>query len=364
MSISILYVRCSTIDQRTDRQRVNEKDFDKVIEDKCSGSIPMFDRDGGVELKNLIEKNVVKSISVWQIDRCGRNLRDVINFIHFTTQFKIPIQKSYYENTSFDTYFEAVNEINDLRSIRFMRMLLSGFEEDVVLRFGTLDLVRGDWRRYNKPLNEDVLSNTNTTLDISTVNILENENRIPINYVLPPEIQREQINNNNTIIRQNEQSLAFRICDLKPMDSRGIYKGVDLDMRQYSKLRMFIHAESLPGNEPLPGTDSEDEYDKRMTAFIRLGTDYQDNFYQIEIPLKPSSYTENISNRLTAEEVWIPDSNSLEIPIDLLSKLKAKALQQLGLGETLYFDEELNPIQEFTPISSLPGIKKYKLAIE
>ena len=147
------------------------------------------------------------------------------------------------------------------------------------------------------------------------------------------------------------------------MDSRGIYKGVDLDMRQYSKLRMFIHAESLPGNEPLPGTDSEDEYDKRMTAFIRLGTDYQDNFYQIEIPLKPSSYTENISNRLTAEEVWIPDSNSLEIPIDLLSKLKAKALQQLGLGETLYFDEELNPIQEFTPISSLPGIKKYKLAI-
>ena len=91
MSISILYVRCSTIDQRTDRQRVNEKDFDKVIEDKCSGSIPMFDRAGGVELKNLIEKNVVKSISVWQIDRCGRNLRDVINFIHFTTQFKIPI---------------------------------------------------------------------------------------------------------------------------------------------------------------------------------------------------------------------------------------------------------------------------------
>lgn len=91
MSISILYVRCSTIEQRTDRQRVNEKDFDKVIEDKCSGSIPMFDRTGGVELKNLIEKNVVKSISVWQIDRCGRNLRDIINFIHFTNQHKIPI---------------------------------------------------------------------------------------------------------------------------------------------------------------------------------------------------------------------------------------------------------------------------------
>ena len=91
MSISILYVRISSLDQNSDRQRVNEKDYDKVIEDKCSGSIPMFERTGGIELKNLIEKNVVKSISVWQLDRCGRDLRGVINFIHFTTQHKIPI---------------------------------------------------------------------------------------------------------------------------------------------------------------------------------------------------------------------------------------------------------------------------------
>jgi len=278
-------------------------------------------------------------------------------------QFKIPIQKSYYENTSFASYFDAVNEINDLRSIRFMRMLLKGFENEVVFRFGTLDLVRSDWRRYNKSLNEEVLVNQNTTVDISTVNVLENENRVPVNYVLPPEIQREQINNNNTIIRQNEQSLAFRICDLQPMDSRGIFKSVNLDMRQYSKIRMFLHAESLPGNDPLPGTGTEEEMDRRMVAFIRLGTDYQDNFYQIEVPLKPTLYNEDQSNRLTAEEVWIPESNSLEISTELLSKLKAKALQQLGLGETLYFDEELNPIQEFTPISSLPGQRKYKIAI-
>ena len=135
-------------------------------------------------------------------------------------------------------------------------------------------------------------------------------------------------------------------------------------MRQYSKLRMFLHAESLPGNEPLPGLKSEDEYDKRIVAFIRLGTDYQDNFYQIEIPLKPSDYDENVSNSLTSEEVWIPDSNSIEISIDLLSRLKAKALQKLGLGETLYFDEELNEIFEFTPISSLPGKKNTNLQLK
>jgi cell surface protein SprA len=345
----------------TDRGNTTEPDTEDINRDQSMNTIDSY-----FEYRVPIFKTMQVGNHPFITDVRNNIQVNAPNGDEYTTrwiQFKIPIQKSYYENTSFDNYFDAVNEINDLRSIRFMRMLLTGFEEDVVLRFGTLDLVRGDWRRYNKPLNKDLISNSNTTLDISTVNILENENRIPINYVLPPEIQREQINNNNTIIRQNEQSLAFRICDLKPMDSRGIFKGVDLDMRQYSKLRMFIHAESLPGNDPLPGSNSEEEYDRRITAFIRLGTDYQDNFYQIEIPLKPSSYSDNISNRLTADEVWIPDSNSLEIPIDLLAKLKAKALQQLGLGETLYFDEELNPIQEFTPISSLPGIKKYKLAI-
>ncbi|MEK9613508.1 MAG: cell surface protein SprA, partial [Flavobacteriaceae bacterium] len=279
-------------------------------------------------------------------------------------QFKIPIQKDYYENTTFSPYFDSVNAIEDLRSIRFMRMVLSGFEQKVVFRFGTLDLVRGDWRRYNKALNDDIIANTNTAIDISTVNILENENRVPINYVLPPDIRREQVNNNNTIIRQNEQSLAFRVSDLQPSDSRGIFKGLNLDMRQYSKLRMFLHAESLPGKEPLPGEGNEDEFDKRLVAFVRLGTDYQDNYYQVEIPLKPTTYSDESSNRLSAEEVWIPDSNSLEVPTELLSQMKAKALQQLGMGKALYFDQNLDPIQEFTPISSLPGDKKYKYSIK
>jgi len=277
-------------------------------------------------------------------------------------QFKIPIQKGYYEGSVFAPYFKSVNAIEDLRSIRFMRMLLHKFKQPVVFRFGTLDLVRGDWRQYTKALNEEVLPNTNTTVDISTVNILENENRIPINYVLPPDIQREQINNNNTIVRQNEQSLAFRICDLQPMDARGIFKNVNLDMRQYKKIRMFIHAESIPGNTPLPDQEG-DAYDERLVAFIRLGTDNKDNYYQIEIPLKPSAYSENVSNRLTAEEVWIPNQNELEISTTFLAQLKSKALMASAQGKALYFDEELNPISEFVPISSLPGEKKYKFSI-
>ena len=345
----------------SDRGNTTEPDTEDINRDQSMNTIDSY-----FEYRVPIAKNMQVGNHPFVTDvreNIKVNAPNGDEFVARWIQFKVPIQKDYYENTSFNSYFKSVNAISDLRSIRFMRMVLSGFEDQVIFRFGTLDLVRGDWRRYNKALNEEVLVNENTTVDISTVNILENENRIPINYVLPPEIRREQINNNNTIIRQNEQSLAFRVCDLQAADSRGIYKNLNLDMRQYSKLRMFLHAESLPGNEPLPGEGSEDEFDKRLVAFIRLGTDYQDNYYQIEIPLKPSEYSSESINRLSAEEVWNPDSNSLEVPIDLLAKLKARALQQLGLGEVLYFDEELNPIQEFTPISSLPGDKKYKFSI-
>lgn len=91
MSISVLYTRVSSVDQNTDRQRVKENDFDKVFEDKCSGAIPIYERPEGSKLKTLIDRQLVTSISVWQIDRCGRDLRDIINFIHYTSKRKIPV---------------------------------------------------------------------------------------------------------------------------------------------------------------------------------------------------------------------------------------------------------------------------------
>ena len=111
---------------------------------------------------------------------------------------------------------------------------------------------------------------------------MDNENRKPINYVLPPGVEREELFNNNSIIRQNEQSLSFRVCDLQPMDSRGIFKNVEVDMRQYKKIKMFVHAESLVNEFPLPGSGVDSEYDKRLVAFLRIGDDVDNNFYQIE----------------------------------------------------------------------------------
>ncbi len=278
-------------------------------------------------------------------------------------QFKIPIDKKYYESTIYNKYFDNINNIQDIRSVRFLRMILNDFKTPVVLRFATLDMVRGDWRRYNKPLNDKIIDNGATTIDISTVNILENENRIPINYVLPPDIVREQINNNNTVIRQNEQSLSFKFCNLKPMDSRSIYKTIQLDLRQYEKLKMYIHAESQAGRDKLPGEGTNDDFDKRLVAFIRLGSDLNNNYYQIEIPLKPTSYISGSSNRISSNDVWKPETNSIDIPISLLSRLKAKMINE-GIDGLGYFDEDLNFINEFEKISSLPGLKKYKFSVK
>ena len=89
--MNILYCRVSSIDQKTDRRRINESDFKIVVEDKCSGSIPFFEREGGKEVAKYIDKGIITCLSVWTIDRLGRNLRDILNTIHFFTERNIPI---------------------------------------------------------------------------------------------------------------------------------------------------------------------------------------------------------------------------------------------------------------------------------
>jgi DNA invertase Pin-like site-specific DNA recombinase len=89
--MKVLYCRVSTIDQKTDRQKVNEKDFQYLVEDKCSGAVPFFERQGGLEIKKLLDEGILTSLSVWQIDRLGRDLRDIINTIHYFNQKNITI---------------------------------------------------------------------------------------------------------------------------------------------------------------------------------------------------------------------------------------------------------------------------------
>ena len=279
-------------------------------------------------------------------------------------QFKIPVSSQFYKSSRYSSFFKAVNGIDNLRSIRFMRMYLEGFESPVTLRFGTLDLVRSEWKRYTTTLNQNNISYPNTSLEIGSVNILENENRTPVNYILPPGVEREEINSNSTIVRQNEQSLSIKVNDLQPKDSKGVYKSIDFDMRQYKSLKMFIHAESLEGSNKLPGEGAEEEFDERLVGFLRIGSDLTDNYYQIEIPLKPTSYNSGSSNRFSADQVWNPDFNSIDFSLEKLTQIKAKAMSQNNISEVLYFNDDLEIIDEFSKISELPGDKKYKYAIK
>ena len=263
-------------------------------------------------------------------------------------QFKIPVSQP--ENT--------IGNISDFRSIRFMRMFMTGFNNEVTVRFGALDLVRGEWRRYTNTLdfNDTYVVDDGTELDVLAVNIQENNERCPINYITPPGVVREQLYNNNTVINQNEQSLSLRVSGegLEPEDSRAVFKNVSVDMRQFKKLKMFLHAESLPNEATLQ--------DNQMIGFIRFGNDFTQNFYQIEIPLKvttPSSISGSDCSALSAELVW-PEENEIDLSLALLTKLKilAMSIDPASLVQTdgVYYQNE-------DELDSGLGNKKNKLRL-
>ena len=213
-------------------------------------------------------------------------------------QFRIPIRSG-----------TPINNISDFNSIRFIRMFMTNFKMPVVLRFGELDLVRGDWRRYTRtldpaitpdqPLEQEELND----FEVGVVNIEQNEGR----YVLPPGIERERLQGSTTVQQQNEQSVTLKVNNLPQNKIRAIYKNISVDLRRYKELKMFIHAESTIIN----GVDDDD-----LTAIVRLGTDLNDNFYQLEIPLKISTY-----GSLAPLDVW-PEANNLDAMLEQLGKIK------------------------------------------
>jgi len=184
-------------------------------------------------------------------------------------QLKIPVRE----------FEKKVGEINDFKSIRFIRMYMRGFSEPTILRFGTLQLVRADWRKYLNNLeaggeHKPIDPTDNTQFVVSTVNIEKNGQRKPIIYAVPPGVQREIDFSSPNSTQQNEQSISLLTCNLKDGDARAVFKSTSVDLRQYGKLRLFVHAE---------GADLKND---ELTAFFRFGTDLTNNYYEYEIPLK------------------------------------------------------------------------------
>jgi len=220
-------------------------------------------------------------------------------------QFKIPV---------FDPD-SKVGPINDFRSIRFIRAFLRQFPEDIVLRFARMELVRGEWRRYQFALDgtRDRLSQddqNNTSFEVNAVNIEQNGSRLPIPYVLPPGIDRQVLFGTTSANQQNEQALSLRILNLEDGDARAVFRNINFDMRLYKRLRLFSHLESAGDFDDLKNGD--------LRLFIRLGSDYDLNYYEYEIPLVVTPWGTPESN---PQLIW-PSSNELDFPLNALKEVK------------------------------------------
>ncbi len=231
-------------------------------------------------------------------------------------QFKIPIKGS---------EVRAVGNIRNYRSIRFMRMYMTGCKQATHLRFATLELVRGDWRNYTKGLyynaltsqHNTILPGSNALLDVQAVNIEENGARLPINYVLPPGISRQTDPGQAQLIAQNEQALVLNVNHLQHNDALAVYKNITFDLRNYKRLKMFVHAEAI-ASDP----ENEQIQDGDLSCFIRLGSDLKNNYYEYEIPLQltqPGVY--NNDNDRDRALVW-PAENEFDFPLSVFTDAK------------------------------------------
>ena len=244
-------------------------------------------------------------------------------------QFRIPITD----------YEKVIGNIQGFKSIRFVRLYMRGFSKETHVRLARFDLIRGEWRKYNLSFWEGGERGTidelpDGSFEIGSVNIEENGGKDPVNYVLPPGITRV-IDPGNPQLRQlNEQSIVLKVRDLADGDARAAFKNINLDIRQYRRLEMEVHAEALPG---------ESLYDDEIRVFVRLGSDYRNNFYEYEIPVKltppkpPKGYSNNsLEDRLM---VW-PEENRIDILLEIFQDIKQARNDELRrAGSTLSLND-------------------------
>ena len=231
-------------------------------------------------------------------------------------QFRIPV----------DEFESRQGNINDFSSIRFMRMFLTGFKKPIVLRFGTFDLVRGEWRTYDQQLS----AASGGTLEASAVNLEENAEKTPVNYVLPPGISREQDPSQPQLVESNEQALSLVVKNLTSGEAKAVYKNTTLDLRQYKRIQMFTHANALEQN-------TTNLKDRELAVFIRLGSDYKNNYYEYEIPLTLTAPRSNYNRNVPADRrlVW-PEENMLDVALSIFTNLKKERNKAKAQGMASY----------------------------
>lgn len=261
-------------------------------------------------------------------------------------QFRIPVEE----------YEGKEGSISDFSSIRFMRMYMTGFEEPIVVRLANLDLVRGEWRNYTQTLYTGEKPSVSGSIVPSAVNIEENNDKTPVNYVLPPGITRVLDPSQPQLSQENEQALALTVENLATGDARAVYKTMTMDFRNYKHLQMFVHANAMEGDTELQ--------DNQMSIFLRLGSDYKSNYYEYEIPLKltpPGHYDTYTTQGCKA--VW-PEENLLDIDFSTFTNLKhernkARAMGDASYTQLYYVYDENNPNNKVSIIGN-PSLGEVK----
>jgi cell surface protein SprA len=272
-------------------------------------------------------------------------------------QFRIPIGE----------YNKKIGNIPDFKSIRFIRMFLTDFSDSVTLRFGELQLARNVWRNFKYKIDTSgVYTQLNpgaTNFTVGAVNIEENDKRTPFPYRTPREIERQQtLSSNGVSLLQNEQAMTLQFCNLNKGDARGVFQTfANRDLRQYRKMSMFIHAEKAV-------KAGADLVDKDLTAVIRIGTDFVNNYYQIRIPLsltKASAASMDPNSDAYNDSLWL-GQNGLDIDLQSLIRLKqTRNSDPLALITKIYTQAQTNG-QEYAVIGSpnLAEIKGILIGVE
>ncbi len=260
-----------------------------------------------------------------KIETKGENSPELVNWY----LFRIPVRQ-------FETKFGA---IDGFKSIKYARMLLTGFSEPAVLRFANFRMVGSRWRRYTDNLKESGLEPDSEpgadNFTVSVVNLEENAagdgDKSP--YVIPPGVERDR-DNTSTVSRQlNEQSVQVCVDELQDGDARAIYKNFSGDLFNYGRIKMFFHANSEAANAG------------DLTAFLRMGTDYDQNFYEIEIPLEITD-----TNAEGIRDIW-PEANEIDLALDELYAMKAQR------------DREDFPLSELYPREGPKIVGRHRLRI-
>lgn len=208
-------------------------------------------------------------------------------------------------------------DISGFKSIRYMRMYLTGWRQPVVLRMAKFQLVGSQWRKFTESLYDrsynELPEQYSSDFTISVVSIEENskasEGKSP--YVLPPGINRDR--DNTTVIQRenNEQSIQVCVENLEDRDARAIFKNVSFDLINYGRIKMFLHAEGAGLN------------DDEVSGFIRFGTDFDQNYYEVEVPLKVTPPNIDGSSGEERQRLVWPEENEIDIAFNDMYAVKS-----------------------------------------